>query len=127
MEIIGVGTEPNHKIYLRATSEMLNFHELAKLTKLKPADGWNKGDRRKHGNSLYSFSCVKFMPNPEPDEFEDKINKLLDFLEKDVEAVVRTILCKLAVRCILSINFYALYSIGLYTCSLFQLFCPQNL
>jgi Domain of unknown function (DUF4279) len=89
MEIIGVGTEPDHKIYLRATSEKLSFEELSKLTSLKPTDGWNKGDKRKYGNSVYSFSCIEFMPNPEPDEFEDKIYKLLDFLDKDKEGVCR--------------------------------------
>jgi hypothetical protein len=91
LEIIGIGTEPNHKIYLRATSETLSFEELSRLTTLKPTDGWNKGDKRKHGNSAYSFSSVEFMPNLEPDEFEDKINKLLDFLEKDKEGVHRLV------------------------------------
>ena len=89
LEIIGVGTEPHHKIFLRATSEVLSFEELSKLTSLKPTDGWNKGDKRKYGNSVYSFSCIEFMPNPEPDEFEDKIYKLLDFLDKDKEGVCR--------------------------------------
>ncbi len=91
LEIVGVGTEPNHKIYLRATSEILSYEELCKLTKLQPTDGWNKGDKRKYGNSVHSFSCVIFMPNPEPDEFEDKIKKLLDFLENDREGVHRLI------------------------------------
>src|ERR1700742_318484 len=82
-EIIGVGTEPHHSIYFRATSEVLSFEELSQLTALKPTEGWNKGDKRKYGNSQYSFSCIEFMPNREPDEFEAKLNKLFDFLEKD--------------------------------------------
>jgi len=37
--------------------------------------------------SSWSFSCIQFIPNPEPDGFEDKLNKLLDFLEKDSEGI----------------------------------------
>ena len=29
------------------------------------------------------------MPNPEPDEFENKLCKLLDFLEKDIDGIRR--------------------------------------
>jgi hypothetical protein len=53
------------------------------LTNLKPTWGWSKGDARKSSKLFYSFSALHFEPNPEPDEFEHKLRKLLDFLETD--------------------------------------------
>jgi hypothetical protein len=84
-----VGTEAWHSVYFRATSDSLDYGQLASLTTLKPTYGWNKGEARRYGNSYYKFSCIQFMPNPEPDEFEDKLRKLLDFLEKDVAGIQR--------------------------------------
>jgi hypothetical protein len=86
-----VDTEAGHRVYFKATSDDLNFDQLASLTTLKPTAGWSKGDKKRYGNSPYSFSCVQFMPNPEPDEFEDKLNKLLDFLEADIEGIRRLV------------------------------------
>jgi hypothetical protein len=57
------------------------------MTKLKPTSGWNKGDARKSGKAFYNFTALHFEPNPEPDEFEDKLKKLLDFLESDIGGV----------------------------------------
>jgi hypothetical protein len=82
-----VDTESYYSVYCRATSETLSYGELAALTKLKPTDGCNKGDQRNNGRTVYTFSAVEFEPNPEPDEWEDKLNKLLDFLEQDQEGV----------------------------------------
>ncbi len=82
-----VNTEPFHSVYFRATSEILNFSELSALTKLKPTSGWHKGDKKRFGNSVYKFASLMFEPNPEADEFEDKVKKLLDFLEQDKEGV----------------------------------------
>ena len=39
------------------------------------------------------MSYNAFAPNPEPDEFEDKLRKLLDFLEQD-EAGIRDLVDK---------------------------------
>lgn len=87
ISVRGVGTENYNAVYLKATSEDLSFQELSLLTKLKPTSGWSKGDTRKSGNSFYNFSAFHFEPNPEPDEFEDKLRKLLDFLETDKDGV----------------------------------------
>jgi hypothetical protein len=60
---------------------------LSALTTLEPTESRNKGDSRPQGNLTYKFSFVQFLPNPEPDEFEDKLTRLLDFLERDVHGV----------------------------------------
>ena len=57
-----VGTEAMHRVYFRATSEDLHFEK---------------------------FSCIEFLPNPEPDEFDHKTGKLLDFLERDIDGIRR--------------------------------------
>lgn len=82
-----VNTEPFHSVYFRATSEFLSFNELSALTKLKPTSGLDKGDKTKYGNAVCKFASWTFEPNPEADEFEDKIEKLLYFLEGDREGV----------------------------------------
>ncbi|RYZ82864.1 MAG: DUF4279 domain-containing protein, partial [Proteobacteria bacterium] len=83
-----VGTEYFNAVYLKVVSENLSFRELSSLTNLKPTGGWSKGDARKSGKSFFNFSALHFEPNPEPDEFEDKLRKLLDFLEMDKEGIV---------------------------------------
>ena len=74
-------------LFRSVTSELLTFNELSSLTKLQSTSGWTKGDKRRLGNSLYDFSSIHFEPNPEPDEFEDKLKKLIDFLDQDKEGV----------------------------------------
>ena len=78
-----VGTENYNAIYFKAISDELSFQELSSMTKLKPTSGWSKGDARKSGKAFYNFTALHFEPNPEPDEFEDKLKKLLHFLEAD--------------------------------------------
>lgn len=82
-----VETESYYSVYYRATSEILNHEELAAFTKLKPTGGCNKGDQRNNGRTVYKFSAIEFEPNPEPDEFDDKLKKLLDFLEQDQDGI----------------------------------------
>ncbi len=81
--VIGFYIEPGHRIYLRATSEELDFQTLTSLTKLEPQSGWSKGDQMANGKSSYSFSGLKIELDPEPDTFENKLGKLLDLLESD--------------------------------------------
>lgn len=88
-EVTGITTEAFHRVYFRATSESLTIDELKAMTHLVPTETWNKGDLRKSGNSHYTFSNFTILPNPEPDEFEDKLKKLLDLLEQDKEGVKR--------------------------------------
>ena len=90
-KIINVGTEPYHRVYFRATSETLKVDEIKAMTFLKPTEFWNKGDLRKIGKAIHKFSDFKILPNPEPDEFEDKLKKLLDFLEQDKEGIKRLV------------------------------------
>jgi hypothetical protein len=71
----------------------LDLQELAKLTNLTSTDGRNIGDK-KHPNSgaiVWKESTIFFEPNPEADEFEDKLTKLLDYLEQDIEGVEKLV------------------------------------
>ncbi len=86
-EVTGVGTEANHRVYFRATSETLSVDNLKAMTHLPPTEFWNKGDLRRSGKSNHTFSNLTFLPNPEPDEFEDKLKKLLRFLEQDKNGI----------------------------------------
>lgn len=90
-EITGVGTEAFHRVYFRATSETLSADELKAMTSLIPTEFWNKGDLRKSGKSHHTFSRFVILPNPEPDEFEDKLKNLLDFLEQDKDGIRRLV------------------------------------
>jgi hypothetical protein len=88
-EIKGVGTESYNSVYFQVTSDKFNLDELSSMTTLRPTKNWNKGDKRKIGDTVHKFSSIIFEPNPEPDEFEDKIKKLLNFLEQDKSGVKR--------------------------------------
>ena len=90
-EIIGIGTESYNSVSFSATSENLSLNELTSMTTLKPTKKWDKGDKRTFGDSRHTFSSVLFEPNPEPDEFEDKLNKLLDLLETDKQGIKRLV------------------------------------
>jgi len=85
-----VNTEPFHSVYFRASSDNLSLVELSQLTKLKSTGGRNKGDKKRPENGTDIFwkqSTIDFEPNPEADQFEDKLNKLLDYLEQDKKGV----------------------------------------
>jgi len=87
VSVKGVGTVPYCCVYFRATSEILSFQDLSVMTILKSTGGWSKGDRRKSTTIFRKYSSIHFEPNPEPDEFEDKLKKLLDFLDQDKSGV----------------------------------------
>jgi len=90
-EVTGLYTEPYHSVYFRATSDQLSENELKSFTTLIPTESWNKGDLKKNKKLKYKFSGIEFLPNPEPDEFEDKLKKLLDFLEQDRKGIKQLI------------------------------------
>ncbi|SDF65946.1 protein of unknown function [Mucilaginibacter pineti] len=83
MEIRYVGTEDYNKVYLRSTSDTLTAGEIAALTTLSETETFNTGDKKTFGKALYKFSGANYEPNPGPDSFENKIEKLLDYLEQD--------------------------------------------
>ena len=83
ISIRAVGTEPFSRVYLEARSESLSYQEISTLINIQPSSGWSKGDVKSYGNSCYEFSAVRFELEQEPDEFEDKLEKLLDLLETD--------------------------------------------
>lgn len=85
-----VGIEPYHSVYFRASSDNLSVQEMADLTELKSTRSRNKGSKRNPNGIADIFwkqSTIDFEPNPEADEFEDKLTKLLDFLEQDKNGV----------------------------------------
>ena len=89
--IKGVSVESRNEVYFMAYSETYSCGELSQMTNLKPTEEKNIGDQKKFGKSVYKESWIAFEPNPEPDEFEDKLNKLLDFLEHDKAGVKRLV------------------------------------
>jgi hypothetical protein len=86
-DIFNVGMESRNTVYFRAESEIINLDILQSFTTLQPTRAWNIGDLRPDGRRIYNFNCIEFTPNPEADEFEDKLEKLLTFLQKDIEGV----------------------------------------
>lgn len=80
-------TAPYIRIYFKALSESMSYSELSSLTKLSLTDGWNIGDLSSNGNQKYTWSEIIILPYPEPDEFENKLDKLLTFLEQDPDGI----------------------------------------
>jgi hypothetical protein len=90
VSVIWIGTEGYNSVYFRAFSETLSLEELSKLTTLKHTGGRSKGEKKRPigGTGIvWKESTIFYEPNPEPDEFEDKLRKLLDFLETDKNGV----------------------------------------
>ena len=104
-EVSGIGTESWNRVYFRATSDIFSFAELKAFTTLEPTEYWNKGDLRNNRKSRHSFSCFKIESNPEPDEFEDKLNKLIDVLEKDASGI-KSITEKTDAEIMVAMNFH---------------------
>lgn len=87
-EILNIGTEPRNLVSLIFASESLTSDELKSFTKLNCQEFWNKGDKKQNRSTTYKFSGIEFYTNPEPDEFEDKLNKLLAFVEVDKDGIL---------------------------------------
>jgi hypothetical protein len=85
--VINIGTENGNRVYLRAISDTISFEEITAMSILKATEGWNKGDLKKHGKAWQRYNCAIYEPNPEPDSFEDKLRKLIDYLEQDCAGV----------------------------------------
>jgi len=90
-EIFNVGTESRNLVCLRATSAVLNAIELQSFTKLKATKARNKGDFKPNKKSQYDFSFLEFNPNPGPDMVEDKLKKLIDFIETEKNGIIELI------------------------------------
>lgn len=84
-----VGSEAAFSVYFSVVPEDLTAEEIEEMTILKPTGSWSKGD--KCNNGFRHFTKVMFEPNKEPDEFEDKIKKLIDYLLTDRESVIRLV------------------------------------
>ena len=89
-----VQTENYNCVYFRAYSDKLSLEQLSKMTTLKSTGGRSKGDpKRPIGGTgiLWKESTIFFEPNPEADEFEDKLKKLLNYLEQDKIGVTKIV------------------------------------
>lgn len=84
-----VEVESYHSVSFQVISETLSVDELLELTRLKPSESWNKGDKKKIGRLNHKYSCLRFQPNPGPGTFDDKMGMLLSFLEQDKAGVQR--------------------------------------
>ena len=82
-------TQSAHRVYLTATSKELSYRELASfLPTFEPLTGWSKDDTRGVGTSTYGFSRISFEPiTNEAYELNEKLDLLLDDLEKNAKAV----------------------------------------
>lgn len=87
-EIFNIGTESRNLVSLIVTSETLTSKELKSFTKLRPTESWDKSDLKSNKKSVYTFSGIEFLLNPEPDEFEDKLKKLLSYLDNDKAGII---------------------------------------
>lgn len=88
-EIINVDTENATRVYLKVTSEVLDFDHLSELTILRPLTGWSNNDLRPSGKSKYDFSCMKFEPiKSQAYQLESKLELLLTSLEQDFDGVI---------------------------------------
>ena len=85
--VTSVETEPWHRVYFKASSDTLSPTQLRAMTVLEPTRTWSKGEPIPKRRIAYKFSGFAIEPNPEPDEFDDKLRKLLDLLECDVSGV----------------------------------------
>jgi hypothetical protein len=87
-EIFNISTESRNLVSVIFASETMTSDELKLLTKLNCQEFWNKGDKKPNRKATYKFSGIEFYPNYEPDEFEDKLEKLLAFIEHDKEGIL---------------------------------------
>lgn len=90
IEVQSVCTESAHRVYFTATSEELSYSDLEKEIKLAPLEGWSKGDTRRPGTSVHTFSRLRYEPiKIEAYSLEEKLNLLLDDIESDKEGVLQ--------------------------------------
>jgi hypothetical protein len=82
-EIFNVGTESRNMVFLRAISEEMSLEEMQAYVSIIPTASFKKDDFYPNGKRQYKINCIEYEPNPEPDEFESKLIKLLRSLEKD--------------------------------------------
>ena len=84
-----VDTEDGHSVCFIVSSEILDAAALSAMTNLTPTVSWSKGSKWK--NTERRRTVLRFEPNPEADEFEDKIKKLLNYLLTDKENIKRLV------------------------------------
>lgn len=87
-EVTAFGTEAYYWFAFVASSNTLSGDELKAMTSLAPTELWSNPDLGKNPNAS---SALMIRPNPEPDKFENKLKKLLDFLEQDKEGIKRLV------------------------------------
>jgi hypothetical protein len=87
-EIFTISTESRNLVSLIFTSETMTSGELQSLTMLSCQECWNTGDKEPNKKTIFHSSGIEFEPNPEPDEIEDKLEKLLAFIESDKEGII---------------------------------------
>ncbi len=87
-EVTWVYVEEESHVHFIAVSEELSANEIRKMTSLEPSKYWSKGERK---GLAGKSNKVFFEPTPEPLPVEQKINRLLDFLETDLDGVKRMV------------------------------------
>jgi len=87
-QIQNVSTESRNKIVLRVDSEITSLEYLQSLTLIRANKVWKKGEFWPNNRRIYKSSGFEIEPNPEPDEFEDKLEKLLVYLSNYKEDII---------------------------------------
>ena len=83
-EIKSIYVKPYISVYFSAGSEEIELEALTGMTTLIPTSFWRKGDPKREGKPiLHKNNTIRFEPTPGPDEFEEKMRNLLDYLETD--------------------------------------------
>ncbi len=89
LEISWIMIENGHKCSLNVISENHTYAELAKFTKLKPHDGWSKGDLQPRTGKARTFSLVSYeFVDSEAYDLKPLLSKVLDEIEKDAENIL---------------------------------------
>ncbi len=82
-----ISTEEFVKVWFCAKSETFTCDELSSMTTLRTTHKMDKGEKFGNGKFTSNLNSIDFEPNTEPGKFEEKLMKLLDFLERDIIGV----------------------------------------
>jgi hypothetical protein len=89
IQVSGAATEDFARVSFDAHSETLSLQQLRSFTSLIPTEFYEKGDEIITGRA--TINSIEFEPNPEPGATENKLKKLLTFLEQDAVGIKRLV------------------------------------
>jgi hypothetical protein len=85
-----VTIEPGCSVYLNAISRIYSLSEISNLIDLYPTDGWNMGDKKKHGEKVYRHTAFKIsVEKKHSGSLSAKMQNLIDHLALNVPEIRR--------------------------------------